>query len=430
MQTDPNSGSLLTFLTEAQRLDEIDVLAALRGRFYLPRNTIYLDGNSLGPLSRDAEVALSNAIEAWKALLIEGWTAGDSPWFTLAERLGKRTGALLGAEAGSVVVTGSTTVNLHQLVATLLPTAILERSVVMDETAFPSDVYAMRSALAGRGLNVDKVLHLVPTDASGLLQEKALIKAMEGAKFVVLPAVVYTTGQLLDMQRLTAAAHDAGSLIGFDCAHSVGSVQHKLDEWGVDFAFWCSYKYLNAGPGASGGLYLNRRHWNSIPGLAGWFGTNKAKQLQMLPTMEPAPGVGRLQIGTPNILSMAPLEGSLKVIEDAGLTNMRTKSISQTSFMMSMLTDEINSGLITVVTPEDASKRGGHISLKHPGAAGLSQALRARGVIPDFRPPDILRLAPAPLYITFQDCYHAIRQIKELLNSPGDWQHITPGIVP
>lgn len=430
METDPYSGSLLTFLTEAQRLDEIDSLAAMRGRFYLPRNTIYLDGNSLGPLCRDAEVALATAIEAWKALLIEGWTAGDSPWFTLAERLGKRTGALLGAEADSVVVTGSTTVNLHQLVATLLPTAISERSVVMDESAFPSDVYAMRSALAGRGLNVDRVLHLVPTAANGLLQEKALISAMEGAKFVVLPAVVYTTGQLLDMQRLTAAAHDAGALIGFDCAHSVGSVPHKLDEWGVDFAFWCSYKYLNAGPGASGGLYLNRRHWNSIPGLAGWFGTNKAKQLQMLPTMEPAPDVGRLQIGTPNILSMAPLEGSLKVIEDAGLANMRSKSIAQTSFMIRMLTDEINRGLITVVTPEDASERGGHISVKHSGAAGLSQALRARGVIPDFRPPDILRLAPAPLYITFQDCYNAISQIKELLNSPGDWQHITPGIVP
>ena len=430
METDPNPGTLISFLKEAQRLDEIDPLSVMRGRFYLPRNTIYLDGNSLGPLSRDAEAALATAIESWKTLLIEGWTAGDSPWFTLAERLGARTGTLLGAEAESVVITGSTTVNLHQVLATLLPSVLNERSVVMDEAAFPSDVYAVRSALAGRGLNVETVLHLVPTDASGLLPEKALINAMEGAKFVVLPAVVYTTGQLLDMQRLTAAAHDAGSLIGFDCAHSVGSVPHKLDEWGVDFAFWCSYKYLNAGPGASGGLYLNRRHWNSTPGLAGWFGTNKAMQLQMLPVMEPAPGVGRLQIGTPNILSMAPLEGSLKVIEEAGLANMRTKSIEQTSFMMSMLTDEIHNGLINVVTPEDASKRGGHISIKHPGAAGLSQALRARGVIPDFRPPDILRLAPAPLYTTFQDCYEAIRQIKELLNSPGDWQHITPGIVP
>ncbi len=418
-----------SLLEEAEELDERDTLARFRGRFYLPLNMIYLDGNSLGPLCFEAERAILAAVTAWKTQLIEGWTGGSSPWFTLAERLGGRVAALLGAEEKSVVVTGSTTTNLHQLLASLLPREP-QPTIVADCSAFPSDLYALRSSVELRGLDPAYVLRLVAPGQNGLLQESALIEAMAGAQMVVLPAVVYTTGQMLNMGRLTEAAHDAGAIIGFDCAHSIGSVEHHLDQWGVDFAFWCSYKHLNGGPGATGGLYLNRRHWDIKPGLAGWFGSAKDKQMRMASIIEPAEGAGRLQIGTPNILSMAPLEGALDIVEEAGIRSIRRKSIELTDFMLRMFKSDPAFSAVRVITPEDPNQRGGHVTLQLSGASGLSQALRAHGVVPDYRPPDMVRLAPAPLFTSFKDCYQAIQKIAMLLEHPTDWQHLQPGLIP
>ncbi len=429
MTEDRDQNGSRAFHAEALELDAHDPLAQFRGRFFLPPNTIYLDGNSLGPLCVDAEAALQAAVATWKLGGIEGWTNGPSPWFTMAERLGARVAALLGAESDAVVVTGSTTTNLHQLLATLLRPEP-GTTVVTDASAFPSDLYAIKSSLALRGLDASKALRLVNPDRHGILQEGAIIEAMHGAQMVILPAVVYTTGQLLDMARLTTAAHEIGVIIGFDCAHSVGSVPHELDQWGVDFAFWCSYKYLNGGPGAAGGLYLNRRHWQAVPGLAGWFGAAKEIQMKMTTTLVPADSAGRLQIGTPNILSMAPIDGSLTVIEEAGLPALRLKSLTQTDFMLRMLHADPAFNCVSVVSPLEVERRGGHITIQHPGAAGLSQALRTNGVIPDYRPPDMVRLAPAPLYISFQDCFQAVQQLKLLLQDPSGWQDLQPGLVP
>lgn len=392
---------------------------SLRDRFYLPEGLIYLDGNSLGLLSRDAEEALFATLKQWKLYGVEGWTAGESPWFTLAEDLARLTAPLVGAEPEEVIVTNSTTVNLHQLLATLyIPDPVRPR-ILTDSLSFPSDLYALQSHLTLRGRDPERDLVLVsPPPGSDILDEQEIVARMEAdVQMVLLPGVVYTTGQALDTRYLTQEAHARGILIGFDCSHSIGAVPHHFDEEGVDFAFWCNYKYLNGGPGATGGLYLNRRHFDKMPGLAGWFGSAKPRQFDMSSTLVPAPHAGALQIGTPNILSMAPLKGALNLLHMAGLEALRARSLALTGFLFERIDAELVPLGVQIVTPREPGRRGGHVAIRHPEAMRLCKALRNVGVVPDHRPPDIIRFAPAPLYNTFTECEHAIQQLKEILLS-------------
>ena len=241
--------TLDTFIERAAALDYDDPLARFRERFYVKPGAIYLDGNSLGLLSRDAEKAVLHVLSEWREFAVEGWTATNPEWFHLAETLGDTLGALLGAEPGSVIVTGSTTVNLHQLLATLYKPDSKRLVILADALNFPSDLYALQSHLELRGLDLEKTLRYVQSEDGFTLDEAALIAQMnDGVQMVVLPSVLFTSGQLLDMARLTDAAHERGIVIGFDLAHSIGVLPHDLDEWGVDFAYWCSYKYLMPAP--------------------------------------------------------------------------------------------------------------------------------------------------------------------------------------
>jgi kynureninase len=288
--------------------------------------------------------------------------------------------------------------------------------VLADELNFASDIYALRSHLALRGLDPNASLVLARSRDGVTLNEDDLIAAMApGVQMALFPAVLYRSGQLLDMERLTREAHRRNILIGFDCSHSIGAVPHALDRWGVDFAFWCSYKYLNGGPGAAGGLYLNARHHGRTPGLAGWFGHRKETQFRLALDFEPAPTAGALQIGTPNILSIAPLLGTLPVFREAGLDRLRWKSLQLTAYLIQLAEHALSAFGVTIVTPRPEERRGGHVALRHPAARALGQALRAQGVVPDFRPPDILRFAPAPLYVGFTDCYEAVTKLRGLL---------------
>src|SRR5918994_3928622 len=293
----------LTGDSYARDLDARDPLASFRDRFYVPPDTIYLDGNSLGLLSRDAEAALLGALDDWKRLGVAGWLGAEPAWFSLGEELGARTAPLVGAEAEAVVVTGSTTVNLHNLVATFYRPAGERRQIVATALDFPSDVYALGSQIALKGGDPACDLVLVPSRDGRTVAEADIVAAMtDEVALVMLPSVLYRSGQLLDMAWLTAAAHERGITIGWDCAHSVGAVPHRFDDWGVDFAFWCSYKYLNAGPGAVGALYVDRRHWGKAPGLAGWWGYHKERQFDMVHAWEGAPAAGAWQIGTIPVL--------------------------------------------------------------------------------------------------------------------------------
>src|SRR5581483_9228775 len=280
-----------TDLAYARDLDARDPLRRFRDEFYLQPGTIYMDGNSLGLLSRRAEGTLLRVLDEWKRLGIAGWLEAEQPWFTYAEILGARMAPLVGAEAGEVVAHASTTVNMHQLIASLYRPRGRRTKLLADELNFPSDQYAVESQVRLAGLDPAEHLVRVPSrDGRTIEEEDVIARITDEVALVVLPAVLYRSGQLLDLARLTRAAHERGALIGFDCCHSVGVVAHRLSEWGVDFAFWCTYKYLNSGPGGIAGLYLNARHGAALPRLAGWWGNNKQTQFDMSSRFDPAAG--------------------------------------------------------------------------------------------------------------------------------------------
>ena len=419
-----------TMLTQehAQALDAADQLTHFRDRFTVPPGTIYLDGNSLGLLSRDAEAAVLRALEAWKRHAIDGWLSADPPWFTLGETLGARMAALVGARPESVVVTGTTTVNLHQLVATFYRPEGHRRKILATALDFPSDIYALQSQIRLRGGNPAEDLVQVPSRDGRTLEEDDIVAAMaEDVALVILPSVLYRSGQRLDMERLTREAHARGTLIGFDCAHSVGIMPHRLESWGVDVAVWCSYKYLNAGPGAVGALYVHPRHFGTTPALAGWWGYRKDRQFAMLHEWEGATHAGAFQISTVPLLGAAALLGSLTIFEEAGIEAIREKSLKQTRYLMDLvdasgLTDPMYG--YRIGTPREPHRRGGHVAIEHDRAGHIASALRRRGIMVDFRPPDVIRLAPSPLSTTWRELWRAVQALREIVEAG---EHVAVG---
>jgi len=415
-------------------LDQVDPLARFRREFHLPPGQIYLDGNSLGLLSRRAEASLLRAIDQWRTLGISGWTEAMPPWLTLADIAAENLAPLLGAESDEVCVTGQTTTNLHQLLATLFdPSHPTRQAILGDALNFASDTYAIQSHLRLRGVDPAAHLRLVQSADGRTLRPTDIIAAFTpDVQLAVLPAVLFTSGQLLDVPLLTREAHTRGVLIGFDCSHSIGAVPHSLDRDDVDFAFWCNYKWLNAGPGGVGGLFLNRRHFGRAPGLAGWWGVRPDRRFAMSPQHEPAAGAASLHVGTPHILSLAPLLGSLELIAEAGgIAALRAKSLAQTGFLMERIDADLADFGVSIATPRDAAGRGGHVAIAHADAWRVCQALRAAGVIPDFRHPDLIRLSPSPLYTSYADCAEAIARLKQiLLNRVYETFPAAPALVP
>ncbi len=411
---------LTDFRRKARSLDRSDPLRAFQKRFIKPPGMIYLDGNSLGLFSRDAGAALSRTIRSWKRLGVQGWLDADPPWFTLAEALGRQCAELVGAAPDEVVMSGTTTINIHALVHTFYKPQGRRTKIVADELDFPSDIYALKSIIRLRGLDPSDHLVLVPS-RNGLTIDEDDIAACfdETVALVFLPSVLYRSGQLLEMEYLTRRAHERAIPIGFDCSHSVGAIPHKLSRWEVDFALWCSYKYLNGGPGATAFLYINRDHFDRGPSLAGWFGSVKEKQFDMSLEFEPARSAGGWQISSPSILSAAPLIGSLAIFQEAGITAIREKSLRMTGFCIEMADELLSSeGFgFSIGTPRQEARRGGHAAIVHPEGVRISSALRARGVIPDFRPPDIIRVAPVALYNTFSEIWELVRHLREIVES-------------
>ncbi|HJF33157.1 MAG TPA: kynureninase [Sporosarcina psychrophila] len=400
----------------AKGLDEKDSLAKYRDEFYLLKDTIYMDGNSLGLLSKRAERTLHDLLESWKTLGIDGWTEGDNPWFYLSESVGEKMAPLVGGTRGEVIATGSTTTNLHQLAATFYKPSGAKTKILADELNFPSDIYALKSQLALKGFNPDEHLVQVKSRDSRFLYEEDIIEAMtDDIALIVLPAVLYRSGQILDMEKLTKAANEKGIPIGFDLCHSIGAVEHALHDWGADFAFWCTYKHLNGGPGSVAGLFVHDKHFGTAPGLAGWFGSKKESQFDMNHTMDPAMGTAAYQIGTPHVLSLAPVIGALELFEEVGIKNVREKSLQLTDYMLELIQKELSNHNFTIGNPVDES-RGGHILLEHVEAARICKALKEDGVIPDFRAPNGVRLAPVALYNSFEDVWHTVQKLKQIMD--------------
>lgn len=409
-----------TDLAYAEELDRGDPLAGFRKRFYVQPGQLYFDGNSLGLLSRDAEAAVLRVLDEWKTLGIDGWLGAPSPWYYLGEELGRQSAPLIGAEPDEVVVTGTTTTNLHNLVATFYRPEGARRKIVATALDFPSDLYALRSQIALRGGDPDSDLVLVGSRDGRTIEEDDLIAALgDDTALLMLPAVLYRSGQLFDIARLTAEAHARGVLVGYDCCHSIGAIPHRFDEWDVDFACWCNYKYLNNGPGGTGGLYVNRRHFGRTPGLAGWWGSNKGRQFDMASVYDQAPDAGAWQISTVQVLSSAPLVGSLAIFAEAGIERVRAKSLAMTRYMMDLLAAE---GLLAapynyaIGTPNEDERRGGHVAVEHADGPRIVKALKARGVIPDFRQPNVIRLAPIALYTSHADVWHVVQHLRAIID--------------
>ncbi|WP_217589753.1 kynureninase [Lentibacillus saliphilus] len=402
--------------TYAKQMDDKDMLKHFRQEFYLPNDAIYLDGNSLGLLSKRAEQSVEHMVNTWKTYAIDGWGSGEDPWFYLSEKLGALSAPLIGAHAAEVIATGSTTTNLHQLVATFFKPEKKRNKILADELNFPSDIYALQSQLQLKGLDPDTHLVQVPSADQHTLQTGDIIEQMtDDIALIVLPSVLYRSGQILDMKTLTAAAHERGILIGFDLCHSIGAIPHHLSNWDVDFAFWCTYKHLNGGPGSVGGLYVNEKHFNKRPGLSGWFGSDKEKQFDMAHTFTPAAHAGAFQIGTPHILSAAPLLGALEMFSEAGIEAIREKSLHLTDYLMNLIDQELRDDGFTIANPKADHERGAHIFLEHPEAARICKALKQDGVIPDYREPNGIRLAPVALYNTFDDVWTTVTILKRIM---------------
>lgn len=397
-------------------------------RFEVPNGTLYVDGNSLGACPNDAERALERVVEEWKSLGIEGWTEGRPPWVDYGDRIGSRLAPLLGAREHEVVVANSTTVNIHTLVGTFLDARDGPR-VLVDELNFPTDRYAVESQLRQRGLDPDDHLVVVESADGRTIDESAIESAIvdHDVDVVWLPSVLYRSGQLLDVERITRVAHDHGAVAGFDLAHSIGVTPHDLAAVGVDFAVWCSYKYLNAGPGAVAGLYVHERHHDLEPALAGWWGNDPATRFDLRQRFEPAVDARRWQIGTVPVLGAAALDGALDVYDDVGIEAVRERSLALTAYLMALVDERLPD--CRVGTPREDDRRGGHVAIEHPAAVQISEALRDRGVVVDARPPNVVRVCPAPLYVGFEDVWEVVEAFRQVLETGVYAEYDAPGDV-
>jgi len=417
----PPHADAMTDLQSAGRWDHF------RTEFHLPPGQIYLDGNSLGLLSQRSEAAVLRVLAQWSAQGIGGWE--ESGWIDLPERLAGDIAPLIGATPRSVGLMAQTTANLHQLLATLYdPTRTERLAIVADEINFASDAHALASHLRLRGVDPTTQLRWVQSrDGFTLRTEDMLAALTEDVQLLVLPSVLYVSGQLLDVSHITRTARERGMLIGWDLSHSIGAVPHTLEADGADFAFWCNYKYLNAGPGAVGGLFLHPRHHERLPGMAGWWGVDPAQRFELVNQHTPATGASRLHVGTPPILSLAPLAGSLEMFAEAGgVEAVRTRSLQLTQHLLDRSEQELAALGVSIVTPRAPEERGGHIALCHPEAGRICAALRGAGVVPDFRRPAVLLLAPIPFYATRSEVDVAIDRLTEILTTKSYLQWPDP----
>jgi kynureninase len=403
----------------AARLDERDPLAKHRARFAIPLRpdgepVLYLNGNSLGLMPKTARELVLQELDDWAALAVEAHFKGRTPWYSYHEVFREIGARLVGAVPGEVVMMNGLTVNLHLMMATFYRPTSSRHKILIEDGAFPSDAYAAQSQLALHGFDpAESLIRVAPREGERFLRTEDLVEllATRGGEIalVLLPGVQYYTGQLLDIPAITAAAREAGCVAGWDLAHAAGNVPLRLHDWDVDFAAWCSYKYLNAGPGGIAGCFVHERHGSGdgLPRMAGWWGNDPQTRFRMDLEREfvPQAGADGWQLSNPPILAMAPLRASLQIFEEAGMESLRRKSVVLTGYLEWLL-DRTAGNRLEVITPRDPEARGCQLSLRvldRPEEARA--ALEEAGVVLDFRPPDVLRVAPVPLYNTFREVW-------------------------
>lgn len=412
----------------AEERDRADPLRGFRGEFHLPldaegRQLIYFAGHSLGLQPKAAAKLVAEELEDWSRHAVLGHHTARRPWIRYHEELTAHTAELAGAGAHEVVNMNSLTVNLHLLMVSFYRPTAERYCLIIERGAFPSDRYAVESQIRFHGFDpATALIELAPRDGEDLLRtadiEAAIDRAGASLALVLLPGVQYLTGQALDLGPIAAAGHRAGAIVGFDVAHAIGNVELSLHAGDADFAVWCSYKYLNAGPGSLGGAFVHERYAAALdlPRFAGWWGHDKETRFLMGPEFRPIPGAEGWQLSNPPILSAAPLIVSLDVFRRAGIGRLRAKSIELTGFLARLVEARL-AGRVAIVTPREPAARGNQLSLRITSGAAdgrrVFEWLQSAGAICDWREPDLLRVGPTPLYNTFTEAFEFVQLLTE-----------------
>jgi len=410
-------------LAFAQGLDAKDPLKSFRDKFYFPtfheKTVRYFTGNSLGLQPKSTKEYILEELDAWAEYGVEGHFLAKRPWFAYHENLTQKAANVVGALPIEVVVTHSLTTNLHLLMVSFYRPEINGKrtKILCEAKAFPSDQYALESQVKFHGLDLaEHLVEVAPREGEQLIREEDILAKIEELgdelALVMIGGVNYYTGQLFDMEKITKAGHAVGAIVGFDLAHAAGNINLKLHDWGVDFAAWCGYKYLNSSPGGVSGMFVHERHaYNpELPRFAGWWGYDKETRFLMQPGFNPMKGAEGWQLSNAPVLGMAAHLASLDIFEEAGMERIGEKRDLMTAYMEFVIDDisEKNKERCTfeLITPRDKTKRGAQLSIMAKGQGkALFDALSAEGVVADWREPNVIRIAPAPLYNSYEDCY-------------------------
>lgn len=419
--------------SEALTLDARDPLAPLRDEFLIPRHDdgaeqAYFCGNSLGLQPRAVREALLTELDDWHNLAVEAHFRGKHPWMPYHELVREDLAAVVGALPHEVVAMNSLTVNLHLMMVSFYRPTRERHAILIEKSAFPSDHHAVASQIRFHGHDpATAKIELEGDEAGGAISQDSILRALdqhgERIALVLLPGVQYLSGQAFDLRAITAAAQAKGCVVGFDLAHAVGNLQLQLHDSGCDFAVWCSYKYLNSGPGAVAGCFVHERHARAdLPRFAGWWGHDQATRFQMGPQFTATPGADGWQLSNPPILALVPLRVSLSIFRRAGMSALREKSVALTGWFETLIRNEL-ADVIEITTPREAERRGCQLSLRvrGPREAGRSlyDHLHANGIVVDWREPDVIRAAPTPLYNRRIDCLRFVNAVKHWSKRPS-----------
>ncbi len=405
-------------LSAARALDAQDPVSIFREQFIFPKHldkdARYFCGNSLGLQPKAIRQALLHELDQWAEHGVEGHFRGELPWMHYHKFLRDQTARLVGALPLEVVVMNTLTVNLHLMMASFYRPTATRYKIIMEAGAFPSDQYAMESQVRWHGLEPDRtIVEIAPRAGEDILRTEDILQIIEAegesVALVMFGGVNYYTGQFYDLEKITAAGHQIGALVGFDLAHAAGNLPLQLHDWGPDFAVWCSYKYLNAGPGGPSGIFVHERHANApeLPRFAGWWGHDEQERFKMKKGFRPMRGAEGWQLSNAQIFAFAAHKASLDIFDTAGIENLRAKSLQLTAFLEQVLTEaDRGNNLYRIITPRDPARRGCQLSLlTDDRGKALFDFLAENGVIADWREPNVIRFAPVPLYNSFEDVW-------------------------
>lgn len=415
----------------AQSLDQEDPLRSFREKFYFPtfhsNEVVYFTGNSLGLQPKTTQSYIQEELDAWAKYGVEGHFLAKKPWFAYHENLTEKAAKVVGAKPKEVVVTHSLTTNLHLLMVSFYQPSGKRTKILCEAKAFPSDQYALESQVKFHGLDVSTdLVEVAPREGEHLIREEDILAKIEELgeelAMVMIGGVNYYTGQLFDMEKITAAGHAVGAIVGFDLAHAAGNINLELNKWGVDFAAWCGYKYLNSSPGGVSGIFVHERHADrpELPRFAGWWGYDKETRFQMEPGFKPMKGAEGWQLSNAPVLGMAAHLASLDIFDEAGMDRIGEKRDKLTAYL-EFIIDDISARnaercTFEIITPRNKSKRGAQLSiLAHGQGKALFDALTDQGVIADWREPNVIRIAPAPLYNSFEDCFRFGKYLEQAI---------------